>query len=133
MEMEDKPFFPSLVQEKIEKRYEVRIFFLFGQCYPMAIFSQRDPQTSLDFRRYNEIIANRMMRCEIPPELEEKITRLMKLADQNCGSLDFIKSHDGEYIFLELNPVGQFGFVSTNCNYELEKLIAEKLIALCEQ
>lgn len=133
IKMTDKHFFPSLIQEKIEKRYEVRIFFLFGKCYPMAILSQRDPQTSLDFRRYNQVIPNRMMGCCIPQELDDKIIKFMELAGHNCGSLDFIKSQEGEYIFLEVNPVGQFGFVSTNCNYGIEKLIAEKLISLCEQ
>ena len=35
-----------------------------------------------------------------------------------------------EFVFLEVNPVGQFGWVSKNCNYYLEKKIALKLINL---
>ena len=30
-----------------------------------------------------------------------------------------------EYVFLEVNPVGQFNFVSELCNYYIEKNIAE--------
>jgi hypothetical protein len=34
----------------------------------------------------------------------------------------------GEYVFLEVNPIGQFGMVSAPCNYNLEKKIAQYLI-----
>lgn len=35
-----------------------------------------------------------------------------------------------EYIFLEVNPVGQFNMTSVPCNYNLEKIIAQKLVNL---
>ena len=48
----------------------------------------------------------------------------MKLADLDTGSIDMMYSTDGEYYFLEVNPVGQFGMVSYPCNYYIEKEIA---------
>jgi ATP-GRASP peptide maturase of grasp-with-spasm system len=123
--------FPSLVQEKLDKKYELRIFYLDRKCYPMAIFSQRDKQTEIDFRRYNKAKPNRMMKCSIPAELAERIVQLMDRIGLNTGSLDFVKTKDNKYVFLEVNPVGQFGFVSDNCNYNLEKIIAEKLVSFC--
>lgn len=127
-ELPQEQLFPSLVQEMLDKRYELRIFYLDGAFYPMAILSQRDKQTEVDFRRYNNEKPNRMINCSIPSVLQEKITKLMQLSRLNCGSLDFVKTKDGRYVFLEVNPVGQFGFVASNCNYPLEKYIAEKLI-----
>lgn len=123
--------FPSLVQEKLDKKYELRIFYFYGKCYSMAIFSQRDKQTEIDFRRYNNTKPNRMMKCSIPAELEAKIVQLMERAGLNTGSLDFVKTKEDKYIFLEVNAVGQFGFVSDACNYNLEKMIAEKLVSFC--
>jgi hypothetical protein len=46
----------------------------------------------------------------------------------NCGSLDLIYSIDNEFVFLEVNPVGQFGMVSKPCNYNLEKILAKELL-----
>ena len=43
-------FYPSLIQEEIEKVYEVRVFYLKGKCYAMAIFSQKNEKTQLDYR-----------------------------------------------------------------------------------
>jgi D-alanine-D-alanine ligase-like ATP-grasp enzyme len=53
---------------------------------------------------------------------------MMQKADLNCGSLDLIKSKDGRYVFLEVNPSGQFGMVSYPCNYYLEEEVAKSLI-----
>jgi hypothetical protein len=38
-----------------------------------------------------------------------------------------IVTPEGEYVFLEVNPTGQFGWVSDNCNYYLEEKIANHL------
>ena len=52
----------------------------------------------------------------------------MKRLKLNCGSIDLIKAKDGNLVFLEVNPTGQFGMTSTPCNYNLHKKIANKLI-----
>jgi D-alanine-D-alanine ligase-like ATP-grasp enzyme len=51
----------------------------------------------------------------------------MALLKLNTGSIDLIVNTTGEYIFLEVNPVGQFGMVSSPCNYYLEREIARFL------
>jgi len=61
-------------------------------------------------------------------DLKEKIILLMKILDLNTGSIDLIKSTDEKIYFLEINPIGQYGMVSSPCNYYLDKLIAKTLI-----
>jgi ATP-GRASP peptide maturase of grasp-with-spasm system len=121
-------FTPSLFQKLIKKKYEIRSFYLDKTCYSMAIFSQNDNQTKVDFRNYNEDKPNRYVPYILPKNIELKITQLMQKLDLNTGSIDLIKDLDGNYVFLEINPVGQFGMVSEPCNYYLEKIIAEYLI-----
>lgn len=120
-------FFPSLVQNKIEKKYELRIFYLDGRCYTMAIFSQKDNQTTVDFRNYNDEKPNRTVPYRLPTGIAAKIKALMHKLDLNCGSIDMIVTPENEYVFLEVNPIGQFGMVSFPCNYHLDKIIAEYL------
>lgn len=115
---------PSLVQEQILKRMDVRVFFLEGRCYAMAIFSQRDEQTRVDFRRYNYIKPNRTVPLRLRPDLEAKIARLFASLKLNTGSVDFIVDGQGRFFFLEINSVGQFSMVSVPCNYFLEKQVA---------
>ncbi|MGB1241843.1 MAG: grasp-with-spasm system ATP-grasp peptide maturase [Chitinophagales bacterium] len=117
-------FFPVLVQENIEKAYEIRTFYLDGTCHSMAIFSQMDKQTQIDFRQYNHQKPNRTVPFVLPQSITKKIIAFMDKIKLNSGSLDFIRSKDGKFYFLEVNPNGQFGMVSKPCNYFLEKKIA---------
>ncbi len=117
----------TFFQEFIEKKYELRIFYLDGRFFPMTIMSQKDKQTKIDFRHYNDNKPNRTVPFQLPKDIEEKLEKLMKNLDLKSGSIDMIVSKDRQYYFLEVNPVGQFGMVSYPCNYHLEKKIAEYL------
>lgn len=124
-----KTFFPTLFQNKIEKAFEIRTFFIEDEYYSMAIFSQNDASTSVDFRNYNSRKPNRYVPFKLPEEEENRLKKLMKLIGLNSGSIDIlVEKETQKFYFLEVNPVGQLGMVSENCNYCLEKIIAEKLI-----
>lgn len=116
--------FPSMLQENVIKKYEVRTFYLLGRIWSMAIFSQNDPQTIIDFRKYNDDKPNRNVPFRLPNEIEQKLVKLMKFLDLETGSIDFLVDQNDDFIFLEVNPVGQFGMTSSPCNYYLEKEIA---------
>lgn len=120
-------FFPTLIQKKIEKVFELRIFYMKGQFYPMVIFSQNDEKTQLDYRNYNREKPNRNIPYILPVDIQEKLQLLMDKLDLDSGSIDMIVTPEGEYVFLEVNPTGQFGWVSENCNYYLEEKIANYL------
>jgi len=120
----------SLFQQEIIKKFEIRTFFLAGEFYSMAIFSQNDEQTKTDFRIYNNEKPNRCVPFKIPIEIESKLHELMKILDFESGSIDIIYGIDNNFYFLEINPIGQLGMVSYPCNYMLEKEIAKELIRL---
>lgn len=120
-------FFPCMMQKAIDKNIEIRSFFLDGKFYSMGIVSTRDQQTCVDFRRYNDVHPNRRIPFCLPEEIEQKLTRLMASLHLNCGSFDLILDNQGDYYFLEVNPVGQFGMVSYPCNYYLNREIANFL------
>ena len=121
-------FFKSLFQQQIIKEFEIRVFYFNDTCYSMAIFSQNDTQTEVDFRNYNNDKPNRTVPFILPKEVERNVRKFCKEAGYKIGSLDLIKSTDGKYYFLEINPVGQFGMVSHPCNYHLEKKLAKFLV-----
>jgi ATP-GRASP peptide maturase of grasp-with-spasm system len=121
-------FYPTLLQKQIHKKFELRIFYLKKKMFAMAIFSQKDSKTNIDFRRYNKTKANYRVPFKLPKIIKNKLTNFMKLVNLDTGSIDMIYSTDNKYYFLEVNPVGQFGMVSYPCNYNLEKEIAKTLI-----
>ncbi len=126
-EQEDT-FFPVMVQEKIEKKYEIRTFFLGGFMYSMAIFSQLDDLSRTDWRKSQQINSIRNVPYLLPKDIQESVKQLMDELGLKTGSIDFILSEAGEYIFLEVNPVGQFGMVSELCNYSLYRKFADFIL-----
>lgn len=120
-------FFPSLLQQYIEKEFEIRTFYLDGECYSMAIFSQENDKTKVDFRHYDNVLPNRNEPVRLPEAIEEKLRRFAVAYNTNCGSFDLIQDKTGQIYFLEFNSLGQFGMVSQPCGYMLEKRIAQLL------
>ena len=126
----DNTVFPSYIQEELDKAYELRVFYLAGKCYSLAIFSQSNKKTRVDFRAYDRQRPNRMVPYQLPGDIEEKINLLMNMLQLNTGSIDLVVTKNGAYYFLEVNPRGQFGMISYPCNYRIEKEIARFLMQL---
>lgn len=122
-------FHYSLIQDKLNKEFEIRLFYFFGECYSMAILSKNNPKTEIDFRNYDDSKPNRFIPCIISEEVRIKLNSLMLELNYNIGCIDLIYENN-QYCFLEINPVGQYGMISEPCQYYLEKIVAEKLITM---
>jgi ATP-GRASP peptide maturase of grasp-with-spasm system len=119
---------PALFQQYIDKKYELRIFYLKGTFFSMAIFSQQSDSTMIDFRENNDQVPNRCVPYDLPDCIKDKLHQFMISANLVCGSIDMIYTPDGNYVFLEVNPVGQYQWLERACNYPISKLIANHLI-----
>lgn len=120
-------FFPSLFQEEIQKAYELRIVFVHETLWTMAIFSQNDIKTEVDWRNYNYEKPNRKIPYKLPNEIAGNIKTFIRASGLNTGAIDMVVTKDREYVFLECNPNGQISMVSENCNYFIERSIANYL------
>jgi len=125
----DDYFTISKFQEYIEKEVEIRAFYFEGSFFSMAIFSQYDDKTKIDFRNFNTESHNKEVPFSLPRLVTRKLTKLLNKKNINTCSIDLILSPDNDFVFLEINPQGQFGWVSKNCNYYIEEFIALKLKA----
>ncbi len=119
--------FPSLIQEYIDKKIEIRTYFIANLFYSMAIFSQKNEKTKVDFKDYDKNKPNRLVPFKLPNNIISKLKKLMTKLNLNSGSIDMIYSTKNEYVFLEVNPLGQFDWLSYNCNYYIERKLANML------
>ena len=128
-DLDGKPsrFLPSIFQKYMEKKYEIRTLYLDGGFYSMAIFSQMNEKTQVDCREKTNLPL-RKTPYRLPIEYEENLAALMKLYSLNSCSIDTIVTPDNEFYFLEINPIGQFQWLSKNCNYQIEEKIANYLM-----
>lgn len=119
-------FFPTLVQERINYQFEIRIFYLDGDFYAAAIIVPNSIYT--DVKRHFGKAEIHWVPFQLPKTIENKLHKFMQSIKLNTGSIDMMKTKDGEYVFIEVNPVGQFIAPSRRCNFKIEKKIAEWLI-----
>jgi ATP-GRASP peptide maturase of grasp-with-spasm system len=126
IEQLENEFPVTLFQEYLEKEFEIRCFWFHGNFYAIAIFSQNNPRTKIDYRRYDRNNPNRQVPFSFPEDLKDKINHLFQYLNLNTGSLDIIVSGD-KYYFLEINPVGIFDNVSGWGNWYIEREIAKYL------
>jgi len=118
-------FFYSLFQNKIDKKYELRIFYLLGEFYSSAALPPID-SNFVDIRTTNR--KNRRIPFNLPEEIKNKLHSFMVDMKLESGSIDVLVDKNNDYWFLEVNPVGQFDFLSGKNNFYIEREIAKKLI-----
>jgi len=126
----DDSFYYSLIQEQVNKKYEIRSFYLDGAIYSASIMSQEHLASQLDCRGKEGLGNNkvRIIPYQLDSETEDKLRGVMQKLGLNTGSIDMMVNHSNEYIFLEVNPVGQYDYISEKCCYDLDQKIAQLLI-----
>jgi hypothetical protein len=117
---------PMILQEYVPKRAELRVTIVADQVFAALIDSQASARTQHDWRHYDhDAIA--YLPHQLPPQVEEACLRLLAYFGLRYGAIDFVLTPDGEYVFLELNPVGQWAFVQDLAGLPIAQALAEDL------
>ncbi|NZA25411.1 hypothetical protein H0E84_03370 [Luteimonas sp. SJ-92] len=96
-------------QEYVDKHHELRITVIGDHVFAAMIHSQDDPRTTIDSRDMSAEIAYEP--TILPPEIEARCLDLVRSYGLTYSAIDLIVTPDGEYVFLENNPAGQFLYV----------------------
>ncbi|KKR45709.1 MAG: RimK domain protein ATP-grasp [Parcubacteria group bacterium GW2011_GWB1_40_14] len=102
-------FAPTFFQEEIAKVKEYRVT-IFGNCFFVtSIDSQSDPNLKLDWRSSSDK-PKEWKADDLPDEILRKCFAMVKAYGLNYGAFDFALTPDGQIIFFELNPNGQWAW-----------------------
>jgi hypothetical protein len=101
---------PAIYQRKIDKQYELRVTCMDDVCFAARLDSQVRAKTRMDWRAdLSQPLTPK--RVELPPQVEERCLLLMRMLGLAFGCIDLIVTPQGEYVFLEVNEMGQFLWV----------------------
>lgn len=117
---------PCQFQEYIDKSYEVRATYIGGRIFAAMIRSQDRAATRVDWRA--SMNAEMYSVCDLPQDIEVKICEFMKQIGLKYGALDLIVTPDDEYIFLEVNPHGAWGWIESATSLPISKSLCEYLL-----
>lgn len=117
---------PVIYQALVNKSYDIRLTIVGSKVFAAAIDSQSIPSAVIDWRR-SETEDLGHLRHELPSDVETKCLQLMKTLGLSFGALDLILTPQGEYVFLEVNPSGQWVWIEDRLHLPISRSIAEWL------
>lgn len=128
--MESIKFAPCLIQEQIDKDHELRITVIGDKLFNARIFSQDTLSTSIDWRRDQHKIKLRQELATLDPDIEHLCFQLLKQLNLVFGTIDMIITPSGEYVFLEINPNGQWLWIETILGAPISDALIAELISV---
>lgn len=121
---------PMTFQEHIEKKLELRVTVVGNKIMTAAIDSQRQDNTTIDWRRDGVGLIDLWTDYQLPIEIEQKLLRLTAHLGLNYAACDFIVTPDDQLIFLEVNAVGEFFWLERSPGLPISAAIADVLLDL---
>ncbi len=101
---------PSIYQERINKKIEIRVTILKDKVFAAEIHSQESKLSINDYRNY-DFDNTPYFKHQLPEEIEQKCIKMLEVLNLYYGALDLILNEKDEYIFLEINPFGQWAWI----------------------
>jgi glutathione synthase/RimK-type ligase-like ATP-grasp enzyme len=133
---------PVYLQEYVRKRSEARAWVVGDQVFSAEIFSQEDPATLVDWRRYPTketpeglVLDTDRWRCapiDLPREFQAKLVALARRLGLTYTAIDLVRREDGEWVFLEANDGGAYLWVEDRTGLPISEAIAGLLTKLSE-
>jgi glutathione synthase/RimK-type ligase-like ATP-grasp enzyme len=117
---------PVIFQEYIDAKVDLRITVVGDDIFPAEIGSQ-ETSYRVDFRMTMHEADIRPH--VLPPDVAAKIGRLMRALGLVYGAIDMRLTPEGEYVFLEINPAGQWLFVEQRTGQPITATLARHMIA----
>lgn len=98
---------PAIYQALVPKAYEVRVTCMGAERIAVALHSQQQAAAQMDWRG---VAPGRLgvRRIEVPADVAARCDAFLARMDLRFGCFDFIVTPAGEWVFLELNQMGQF-------------------------
>jgi len=113
---------PMVFQRYVAKAWELRIAWVDGQAFVGALDGRR---CGVDWRYQSSASWEPHT---LPIEVHDRLARLMARLGLRQGAIDMIVEPSGDYVFLEVNPHGEWGMLERDLDLPIAAAIADALI-----
>lgn len=127
-DMEGLDLSPMTFQQRVPKALELRVTVVGRRLFAAAVDSQSSERATEDWRRDGVALLDRWSEAELPPEVGERLLALCDRLGLNYGAIDLILTPEGRYVFLEINPVGEYFWLEHHPGLAISQALAEVLV-----
>ncbi len=118
---------PVIFQAYVPKKLELRITVVGSRVFAAEIHSQHTHHTRYDWRRY-DLGQTPHFEHALPNDIENRCVQLVKQLGLTYGAIDMILTPDGRYVFVEINPNGQYLWIEEETNLPISAAICDYLL-----
>lgn len=123
---------PVIFQSYVDKAVELRVTVVGERVFAAEIHSQTTRHTKLDWRHYDS--ADTPVRHhDLPPDIARSCREVVGRFGLRYGAIDLIVTPEGRYVFVELNPNGQYLWIEQITQLPISDAIADELVAMSTQ
>lgn len=125
-DLSDAALSPTIYQEFLPKAYDIRVTIVGSKLFAVSIDSQSDPSATIDWRKTeNPLLPHSPI--TLPESLQRSLLELMSRLSLFYGAIDLVLTPDGRFVFLEINPNGQWLWIDETLSLGISQSIAEWL------
>ena len=114
---------PVLFQRQVRAAAEIRVIIVGSRIFA-GITDMQAAAYKQDIRMNPD---TRYAAHELPDELKSRLLTMMERLDLVYGAIDLLLTPEGEYVFLEINPAGQFLYIEQATGHPISAALADRL------
>lgn len=121
-------FCPQVFQGEVEKAAELRCIVVGDEVFVGAINASASLKGRVDWRKLTKADGVEWEDAELPVDVKAKLIGLTRRLGLVYGAADLIVTPEGEHVFLEVNPAGEWGWLQRDLQLPIAEAIADALL-----
>lgn len=117
---------PCIFQERVKKDFDVRVTVVGERVFSARIKATSLPPDIPDWR-FAPLEELQHSVYDLPESVEKRCLDLVKLLGLDFGAIDLAVDKDGNHIFFEINPNGQWAWLETVLHFPISQAIVDRL------
>lgn len=117
---------PIIIQEEIPKKNDIRVTIFKDKIFSVNIEVDGPSNMRLDWRR--DIDKANYKPINLPSVIVNKLLRMLDIMGLSFGAFDLIETPKKEYIFLEINPNGQWAWIEEKTGLPMRDALIKCLV-----
>jgi len=115
---------PTLLQEHLRKVADIRVTAVGTRLFAARL--DADLPDGLDWRRPGTSV--KYSEIEVPTKVAAAIDSLLNETSLCYGAFDFALMPDGEWVFLEVNPAGEFAWIEDELRFPIRDALIDEML-----